>query len=124
MVVIENFHEMRISLSNWQLLEQNDVPAHIVPMHFYISLALRMGYAHPLPGTIMSSYIKLTEASKVYVTGCSCYQENGVCGMAWPHFYEGHVCYADSHFMKDLIEGDARFSCDEVMQRELGKSKI
>lgn len=123
-MVAENFYEMQSSITNWRLLEKDGVPIHVVPMEFYMSLSMSLGFAHPLPGTIMTAYIQVSQASQIYVTGCACYQEEAPDSMALPHYIEAHNCYADSHFMKDLIANDSRYSCDDIMNRELGKTQI
>ena len=115
---VETFTEMRDGAPRHHYIEKNYMPVHVIPMDFFGSLSARLNYSHPLPGTIVSAFVAHTEASKIFIVGCPCYQDKkGKEEHAKLELIGNHKTLTDFHYLRQLVERDHRVTCDKVMKQ-------
>ena len=115
---VETFTEMRDGAPQHHYIEKNYMPVHIIPIDFFGSLSARLNYSHPLPGTLVSAFVAQTEASKIFIVGCPCYQDKkGKEEHAKLELIGRHKTLTDFHYLRQLVGRDDRVTCDEVMQK-------
>lgn len=116
-VGVETFAEMRDGAPRHHYIEQHFMPVHVIPIDFYGNLSARLNYSHPLPGTLIAAFLASTPASRIYVTGCPCYQDkSGKTEHAKLQIMGQHQTITDFHYLRQLIQRDERFTCDPIME--------
>lgn len=116
-VGVETFAEMRDGAPRHHYIEQHFMPVHVIPIDFYGNLSARLNYSHPLPGTLIAAFLASTPASRIYITGCPCYQDKrGKTEHAKLQIMGQHQTITDFHYLRQLIQRDDRFTCDLIME--------
>lgn len=115
---VETFFEMGQAAPQHHYIEQHWGPVHVLPIDFYGNVSARLNYAEPLPGTLIAAFLAESDAKKVFIAGCPCYQDSfGKREHAKLQIIGKHNTLADFHFMRQLVQRDERFGCDAIMQR-------
>lgn len=114
---VETFAEMACAAAQHHFIERHWGPIHVIPIDFFNSVAARLNYAEPLPGTTIAAFLASSNAKAVKIFGCPCYQDAaGKTEHAKLHIQGKHNTLADFHYMRQLVERDNRFSCDPIME--------
>lgn len=121
---VETFAEMQNGAAQHHYIEKHFMPVHVIPIDFYGSLSAMLNYSHPLPGTLIAAFIAQTEASKIFIVGCPCYQDvRGKEEHAKLEMIGRHKTITDFHYLRQLVRRDSRVYCDDVMQ-ELFETEV